>query len=206
MTIRHTALSLGAVAAAGAVVSVVAVTAGWACVPVATVQATPVQVAAGQEMTVTGIRFLGPNPVTLRLNAVDGPVVATIPMPPSANTLFKTTITVPLGTPPGPLVVVAMQDANPAAGVTSFGVPARDVVTVVDGEGKAPPPLEVSGAARPADLAQESVHTAGLVLVAFAVAVVALLVAGAVALLAGRTGESPTAAPSTAQIDGADDR
>lgn len=158
----------------------------WACVPISTITVTPDRARPGEEVTVSGIRFLGPTPVSLHLHAFDGPVVATMEMPRSANTLFKTNITVPADARPGPLVVAATQDAFAEGGLTGWGVPARAVITVLDSTGNAPPSTIPAVPGRPAELARESIAPATVVLVAVGVAAVALLVVGLAASLAVR--------------------
>lgn len=175
--------------------------------PVATISATPDAVPAGEEVSVSGIRFLVLNPVTIRLHDLDGPVVAKIEMTRASNTLFKTTFRVPPETRPGPLVVVAEQDSSPEQAATNFGVPARTVVTVLDAAGNAPAAAKPALLARPAGLERESVRGASLVLVALGVAGVALLVVGVAAVIAGRPRRrEPAPAPipttDTADTDG----
>jgi hypothetical protein len=158
----------------------------WACVPIATVTVTPSQARPGEEVTVSGIRFVMPTPVTLRFGDLGGPVVATLEMPRSANTLFTTTVTVPPDARPGPLVIVATQDAFPEGGGAPWGIPARAVLTVLDAAGTAPPAAAPPVAERPVDLLEESVSFGSAVLVTLGVAALALLVVGGAALLAGR--------------------
>ncbi len=158
----------------------------WACVPISTVTVTPDRARPGETVTVSGIRFLGPSPVTLHLHTFDGPVLATMEMPRSANTLFKTDITVPADAPPGPLVVVATQDAFAEGALAGWGVPTRAVLTVLDSDGNAPPSTVPAVPGRPADLAEESIDPATVALVALGVAAAALLVVGLMASLAVR--------------------
>src|SRR5688572_8847758 len=106
-----------------------------ACVPLATVTLTPAEARPGDELTVSGIRFVTPSPVVLRLHSMEGPILATIDMPRSANTLFSTKIRVPQDAAPGPLVVMAMQDPDQDTGFAPWGVPTRAVVTVLDADG-----------------------------------------------------------------------
>ncbi len=157
----------------------------WACVPMATIQATPSEVRAGEQVTVSGIRFLGFAPVTIRLNALDGPVLGTAQMGPTSNTLFKTSVTIPADTHPGQVVLIAMQAPEPG-GIVAWGVPARTLVTVLGADGSPPPSAPPEVLHRPAGLSRASVSTSAFVLVALGVAAVALLVAGALALAASR--------------------
>lgn len=188
---------------AATTVSVLGVaSAGWACLPIATISATPDAVRAGEEVTVSGIRFLVLSPVTIRLHSLDGPVMATIEMTRASNTLFKATFQVPPETRPGPLVVLAEQDASPEMGVTNWGVPARTVVTVLDAAGNAPPVTTPAPLARPAALDRESVGGVSLVLVALGVAGVALLMVGVAAVIAGRPRQQASAPVMSAGADG----
>lgn len=170
------ALSLGAIA--------------WACVPVSTVTVTPDRARPGDEVTVSGVRFLAPAPVVLHIHSHNGPVVATMEMPRSANTLFKTTITIPSDAPPGPLVVVATQDAFTEGSLAGWGVPARAVITVLDSAGNAPPSTVPAVSGRPSDLAEDSIDPATVVLIAVGVASVALFVVAVIAALAARRSRS----------------
>ena len=178
--------------AAAAVVWTMA--ASSACVPVATVTLTPAEARPGDEVTVSGIRFVTPSPVVLRLHSMEGPILATIDMPRSANTLFSTKIRVPQGAPPGPLVLMAMQDPDPETGFAPWGVPSRAVVTVLDTEGRAPPSTISSVSGRPPALVDESVDVRLVVMLVFGVAAGALVLAGAAALIAGRRSGHPSAA------------
>ena len=173
-----------------------AVAAAWACVPMANVEVTPKQVVAGQEVTVSGIRFVSFEPVSIRLNALDGPVLATVPMGPTANTIFKTSVTIPPGTPPGPAVLIVTQESTPGYIAVGWGIPARTVVTVTGPDGTTSPPAPPGVLDRPAGLARATASTGSVVLVAVGVAVAALLVCGAAALLAARKPAQAEAAAS----------
>ena len=168
---------------------------GWACVPIATVTVTPAEARPGQEVTVSGIRFLGPKPVVLHLHTFDGPVLATMEMPRSANTLFKTTVTVPPDTPPGPLVLVATQEAFSEGGFAGWGVPARAVLTVLDPAGNAPPSTLPAVGDRRSDLTKESFDPVVVLLVTFGVAATALLAVGVAAAAATRHRPATAASP-----------
>lgn len=172
--------------------------AGWACVPVATVTVTPAEARPGSEVTVSGIRFPTASPVVVRLHSMDGPTLATIPMPRSANTLFTTKFTVPQDAKPGPLVVLALQDPDPETGSAGWGVPARAIVTVLDADGKAPPTTISAVSGRPAALAEDKVDVGLVLLLVSSVAAGSLVLVCAAALAAGwrpaRSGPAP--APS----------
>jgi hypothetical protein len=170
------------------------VAATWACVPVATVTLTPAEARPGDELTVSGIRFATPSPVVVRLHSMEGPILATLEMPRSANTLFSTKIRVPHDAAPGPLVVMAMQDPDPETGFAGWGVPARAVVTVLDADGRAPPTTISSVSGRPQALVDESVDVGLVVLLVLGVAAGALVLAGAAAFVAGRRSRHPSTA------------
>ena len=142
-------------------------------------------------MTVSGIRFVTPSPVVLRLHSMEGPILATIDMPRSANTLFSTKIRVPQDARPGPLVVMAMQDPDPDSGFAGWGVPARAVVTVLDADGRAPPTTVSSVSGRRSALVDESVDVGLVALLVLGVAAGALVLAGTAALVAGRRSGRP---------------
>ena len=178
-----------------------ATAATWACVPVATVTLTPAEARPGDELTVSGIRFVTPSPVVLRLHSMEGPILATIDMPRSANTLFSTNIRVPQDAVPGPLVVMALQDPDPDTGTTGWGVPTRAVVTVLDADGRAPPTTISSVSGRPPALVDESIDVGLVVLLVLGVAAGALVLAGTAALIAGRRSGRPSAASATVPPD-----
>jgi hypothetical protein len=184
------------IAAAGVLVLTAA--ASWACVPVATITLTPAEARPGDEVTVSGIRFVTPSPVVVRLHSMDGPILATIDMPRSANTLFTTKIRVPPDARPGPLLLMVMQDPDPDTGFSGWGVPVRGIVTVLDTDGRAPPTTISSVSGRPSALVDESVDVGLVALLVLGVAAGALLLAGTAALVAGR--RSGRAATATASI------
>lgn len=184
----------GLLGIAAAAVLVWTAAAGWACAPVATVTLTPSEARPGDEVTVSGIRFVTPSPVVLRLHSMEGPILATIDMPRSANTLFSTKIRVPEDARPGPLVVMAMQDPDPDSGFAGWGVPARAVVTVLDADGRAPPTTVSSVSGRPSALVDESVDVGLVALLVLGVAAGALVLAGTAALVASRRSARPVTA------------
>jgi hypothetical protein len=171
----------------------------WACVPMANMEVTPKQVQAGQEVTVSGIRFVSFEPVVIRMNSLDGPVLATAQMGPAVNTRFQTSVTIPPGTPPGPVVLIATQDPTPGYVAVAWGIPARIVVTVTSPDGAAPQPAPVQLLDRPAGLARATAGAGALLLIVLGVAAAALLVAGAAALVGSRRSEHETAVTEVAR-------
>ena len=186
---------------AAAAVVLVWTAAGWACAPVATVTLTPSEARPGDEVTVSGIRFVTPSPVVLRLHSMEGPILATIDMPRSANTLFSTKIRVPQDARPGPLVVMAMQDPDPDTGFSGWGVPARAVVTVLDADGRAPPTTVSSVSGRPSALVDESVDVGLVAVLVLGVAAGALVLAGMAALVTSRQSARPITAAANVPPD-----
>ncbi|MEX0658560.1 MAG: hypothetical protein WD080_05460 [Egibacteraceae bacterium] len=168
-----------------AAVALVALAAtAWACVPVATLEATPGQASPGDEITVNG-RFYNANDVTLHWDGLDGRVLGTVT---PENRLLEGTVRVPSDTAPGNYTLVATQESED--GSTTWGIPSRALVTVV-GEGGEP----VLGAAVGADASErapelmqtESVGAGEFVLVALGITGFVLFAAGAAALMAGRS-------------------
>lgn len=189
---RRTVAVLG-----GSIVAMVFLAAAaWACVSGPALKLSTATTKAGEDVGVsgTGWRFKN-DPVTIRFNALDGPVLAT---PPVQSQAFNATVTVPPGTKPGNYVLIASQHA-PDGSLSQ--TPSRVLLTVVGDTGTtpvvgaSPAPVE---AERPADLARndESIGGGTLALIALGVAGVGLFLAGMAALLAGRRGGS-SASPVT---------
>lgn len=116
-------------------------------------------------------------------------------MGPTANTLFKTTVTIPVGTPPGPAVLIATQDPTPGYVAVGWGVPARTLVTVTGPDGDGAPPAPPAVLDRPATLARATASAGSFMLVALSVAAAAVLAAGAAALAAKRSTARVAPAP-----------
>jgi len=191
--LRRTALTgfLGAL-------TVLAVTAGaWACIAGPTLDAPVRELKAGDTAVVKGVSY-NSNPVVVRFNALDGPVLGTIAptggTAGSSNWNLDGTVAIPPGTRPGSYVLITTQP-GPDGKLTQ--IPTRALVTVV---GAAAPvvgaPLAAAQPERPVGLERgESVSTGAKVLVALGVAGVTLFIAGMAALLAGRR-EDPEPAPA----------
>ncbi len=168
-------------------VGLVAVAAvAWACIPVATLEASPTEVKPGQQVTVTGAQYGEKSPVVIRFNALDGPVLASLT--PAKDGLVNGTVTIPADARPGNYVLVATQEA--VRGETTWGVPSRALVRVV-GDGGAPvlgTAVSAPETGRPAglDRGDSSVGTGALVLTGIGVAGVAMFLAGMAALMTGR--------------------
>lgn len=194
---KQTAGKRAAVVLAGAVVAIlVTAFAAWACISVATFQASISQAKPGDAVTVSGLEFHSNSPAVIRWNAVDGPVLAEFKV---ESGRFSGPVTIPADAKPGYYVLVATQEANPAS--TTWGIPARALVKVV-GEGGAAvvgPPLGVSQVERPVGLVTDkSVGIGDLALAGLGAAGLAMFIAGMAALAAGRR-TKPVAEPVAAK-------
>ncbi|MGH9150129.1 MAG: hypothetical protein ACRD0F_07300 [Acidimicrobiales bacterium] len=143
----------------------------------------PAQAKAGSEVTVTGTGFSNRDPVSVRFNALDGPVLGTFTV---TGGNFSAPVTVPAGTAAGNYVLIGVQ-TYPDGKVS--GVPTRALLEVVGAGGSptlAAPAVPVE-AGRPASLVEaDSVSSASVALVGLGVAGVAMFLAGIAALFAGR--------------------
>lgn len=175
-----------------AVILLAAATA-WACVSGPAVLLSANSAKAGEALQVKATNLIKPEPVVVRFNALDGPVLADLGVPKSGA--VDGSVTVPAGTAPGNYVLVFTQ-TKPDNSLTQ--VPTRALVTVT-GETGAQPVLGASaGAATDRRIdslatANRAVSTGTLVLVGLGVAGVALFLAGVAALLTGRRGAAPLA-------------
>lgn len=87
----------------------------WACVPEGTekkLNLTPAEARPGQQITVAAAPNGNKNPVVVRLNAPDGPVLATIAVDgtPIPGQGFESTFTVPLDLKPGQHALIPIQE------------------------------------------------------------------------------------------------
>jgi len=187
--VRRWAIGGVATAAAGVLMTAAA----WACVSGPVVNLSTIQAKAGQEVTITGTGFQAANQATVRWNALDGPVLATVAPPITGGTL-SASFTVPEGTRPGSYVVIVTQ--NRADGTLSLS-PIRAVMSVVGNAGAAPvvgaPAANTDNAVRAEALARsdDSISTGTLALVALGVGGVGMFLAGMAALFAGRKSSAP---------------
>ena len=156
-------------------VALVPAAAAWACLGLAglTTSATGAT-QPGSTIQVKGVEF-GSNPVQLHLDAIDGPVLATI-TPVSGN--FTQAITLPSDLSTGPHVLVATESAATPNGVNNGaanGTPARALIQI-----GSPAAAPSSSQARVASLAQSSNSSSvgSLILIALAVAGAGLFLAG----------------------------
>lgn len=184
---RRVVVGLAGVAA----VLVVAASSSFACGSLALVEVTPNVVRPGQEVTWKGTFFLKDEPVSIRWNAVDGPVLSTATPPSADNGLHGNwrfvdgAMTIPADAKPGTYVVVATQNA--VKGNSTWGIPARTVVQVSDGAPIVAGAVGQSNVVRPGSLVTtRSVAAGTLALVALGAAGVAMFLVGVALAFAGR--------------------
>src|SRR5215213_8633000 len=162
--------------------------AAWACVSGPVVNLSTINAKAGQEVGITGTGFQAANQVQIRWNALDGPVMTTVPAPITGGTL-DAKFTVPAGTKAGSYVIILTQ--TKADGSLSLS-PIRAGMNPVLGA----PAASTDTAARANGLARsdDSISTGTLALVALGVGGVGMFLAGMAALFAGRRTSAPEAA------------
>ncbi len=190
--VRRWAMGGVTTAAAGVLMAAAA----WACVSGPVVNLSTINAKAGQEVGITGTGFQAANQAQVRWNALDGPVLTTVPAPIEGGRLGAT-FTVPEGTKAGSYVVVVTQ--TKADGSMSLS-PIRAVMNVTGDAGTNPvlgaaaantdTALRADGLAR----SDDSVSTGTLALVALGVGGVGMFLAGMAALFAGRKSTAPEVA------------
>lgn len=185
---RWTAAGLGAAA-----VGVLSAAAAWACVAGPSVFTSTLNAKAGDEITVTGVDFSRPQPVVVRFNALDGPVMADLGAPKTNRVEGK--VPIPRGTAPGSYVMVFTQTG---ADGKFTQTPVRTMFNVV-GDGApvvAATQVGVADEVRPAGLevTDNGISGGSLALVGLGVAGLGMFAAGLAALFAGRRSTTPEAA------------
>ena len=108
--------------------------AACACVSGPVVNLSTINAKAGQEVGITGTGFQAANAAQIRWNALDGPVLTTVPAPITGGNL-DAKFTVPAGTQPGSYVVIVSQ--TKADGSLSLS-PVRAVMNVTGDAGTNP--------------------------------------------------------------------
>jgi len=170
----------------------------WACVSGPVINLSTVNVKAGQEMGITGTGFnaTSPDATLVRFNALDGPLLVTVPGP-LAGGILDAKVTIPEGTKPGSyILVVSRQNAQGSPTLS----PTRALFNVVGDSGTNPvvgaPAASTDNSARVSGLARSdnSISTGTLALVALGVGGVGMFLAGMAALFAGRRTSAPEAA------------
>jgi hypothetical protein len=189
--VRRWAIGGVTTAAAGLLMA----SAAWACVSGPVVNISTINAKAGQEVGITGTGFQAANAAQIKWNALDGPVLATVPAPITGGNL-SANFTVPEGTKAGSYVVIVTQ--SKADGSMSLS-PIRAVMNVTGDAGANPVVGATTGqdtAVRADSLARsdDSISTGTLALVALGVGGVGMFLAGMAALFAGRKSSAPEAA------------
>jgi len=170
--------------------------AAFACVSGPVVNLSTINAKAGQEVGITGTGFQAANQAQIRWNALDGPILTTVPAPITGGALTAN-FTVPEGTKAGSYVVIVTQ--NKADGSLSLS-PIRAVMNVTGDAGANPvvgaPAASTDSAVRADGLARsdDSISAGTLALVALGVGGVGMFLAGMAALFAGRKSTAPEAA------------
>lgn len=192
--VRKWAVAMLCIAATGALLA----SSAWACVSGPVVSLSSANVKAGQEIGVTGTGFnaTSPDAVVIRFNALDGPVIGTVPGP-LVGGILDTKITIPDGTKPASyILVVARQNAQGSLSQS----PTRVVFSVL-GESGSNPVLGAPVGTGDTTVRQDglirkddSVSTGTLALVALGVAGVGMFLAGMAALFASRRPGEPEVA------------
>jgi hypothetical protein len=183
---------MGGLGTVGAIV--VAGATAWACVSGPAVNLSTINAKPGQQITVNGTNFTKADPVTVRWNSLDGPVLATLDKP--ASGVVTGQFTVPADAKAGNYVVILSQSS--ADGKLSQ-LPVRALLTVTPENGAAPvvgASVAQTDTARPVGLVttDNDISGATLALIGLGVAGVGMFVAGMAALFAGRRGTAPAAA------------
>jgi hypothetical protein len=191
-SVRRWALASVGSAAAGIALAAAA----FACVSGPVVNLSTINAKAGQEVGITGTGFQATNAAQIRWNALDGPVLTSVPAPITGGNL-DAKFTVPAGTQPGSYVVIVSQTKSDGSLTLS---PVRAVMNVT-GEAGTNPVVGASAASldqtvRADSLARadDSISTGTLALVALGVGGVGMFLAGMAALFAGRKSSAPEAA------------
>ena len=184
--------AIGSLSAAGAVV--LAGAAAWACVSGPAVNLSTVNAKPGDTITVSGTNFSKSDPVTVRWNSLDGPIVGNFAAP--VGGAITGTVTVPADAKAGNYVLILTQSS--ADGKLSQ-MPVRALLSVSGANGANPvvgASIAQSQGARADGLVStdNSVSGATLALVGLGVAGVGMFVAGMAALFAGRRSTAPEAA------------
>lgn len=164
----------------------------WGCVTVVQFSIVgPATVEPGGMVEVFGGDFAAGEPVDIRLDSQDGPILATEPSPMPSTMTSKFTLQVPIGADvaPGEHILVATQDHYDM----NVGIPARAAIFV-----SSSPPAEPTPAPRTTVLAvDEGSSATSFILIGLGVAAAGLLLAGVASMIAARR-------PSSGQAQGAE--
>jgi hypothetical protein len=184
--------AIGGLSAVGAVL--LAGAAAWACVSGPNINLSTVNAKPGQEVNVNGTNFTKSDPVQVRWNALDGPVLAQLEPPKSGA--VTGTVTVPADAKAGNYVLIFTQTSSDGK---LSQQPIRALLTVTPDGGTTPvlgAPVAAPESGRATGLVTEdnSISGATLALIGLGVAGVGMFVAGMAALFAGRRGRAPEVA------------
>lgn len=182
----------GGLSAAGAVVMAAAT--AWACVSGPAVSLSTITAAPGDEIAVTGSGFSASRgDVAVRMDTLDAAVIARMTPPSSGATTGS--FTVPANAAAGNHVVLFTQH-DQSGGLSQM--PVRALLTVVPEGGTAPAVGAPIASVEPRDpgllTSDDPISTGSLVLIGAGVAGIAMFLAGAAALVAGRRAQAPVAA------------
>ena len=180
----------------------VAASSSFGCASLALIEVNPNVVKPGQEVSWKGTFFIKDEPVQIRWNTLDGPVLAT-GVPPSADNglhgnwrFVEGKMTIPNDVAPGTYLVIATQ--NPVKGNNTWGIPARTTVQVSDGRPVLGADPDRAVPSRPDTLVEEESVSAGtLAVVGLGAAGVAMFIVGVALAFAGRR-----PAPEMARVPG----
>jgi hypothetical protein len=174
--------------------------AAWACVSGPAINLSTVNAKPGQQVTVNGTNFSKTDPVTVRWNSLDGPVIATLDTQPAGGSgsgrVVSGTITVPADAKAGNYVLIFTQ-SSPDGKLSQQ--PIRALLTVTP-DGATNPvlgaPVASPDTGRAPGLVTDNNDISGttLALIGLGVAGVGMFVAGMAALFAGRRGRAPEVA------------
>ena len=122
--------TLGAVATFG--MALVAASAAWACISGPTLNLNPARAKPGQQIALSGFNYKGDLPITIRWNALDGPVLGTF-QPVEGRfgdpESLVGTVTIPATAKSGSYVLVALQYASDGS---LAQVPVRALVSALE--------------------------------------------------------------------------
>jgi hypothetical protein len=184
----------------GVAVVLMSAAGAWACVSGPTAFVTPGSVRPGGEIKVSGVYFNKETPVQARLDALDGPVLATFTPAKGARSFgleLEGTMVIPATTKPGDHVLVLTQHDSAGKLVQT---PSRLLLTVTNTGGATPvvgAPIGLGDTGRPPSLVlteDDPLSAGAMLLIGLGVAGIGMFVAGVAALAAGRRRPLPDAA------------
>ena len=190
-----------AVGGFGMALLVVSASTAWACVSGPTTFVTPTTAAPGSEVQVSGVYFTKEQPVEVRFNALDGPVLGSFTPAKGARSFgleMQGTIVVPPGTKPGSYVLRFTQ--RDAAGKL-VQTPSRLMLTVSGPGGTTPAlgaPVGLGETDRPPGLVRtddDAIGVSAMLLIGLGAAGIGMFLTGMAALAAGQRRRAPEAAP-----------